>query len=76
MPEGMEESGVEWKILNWNKKQTEIIYKYKFLSAKEMVFLINISRRSYLRKECSWLTEVTIFIFVIYEIVQSLFRRF
>ncbi|KAF1769887.1 hypothetical protein GCK72_001704 [Caenorhabditis remanei] len=42
----------------WNEKEIEILNKYLFLTAKPIVYLVNLSEKDYIRKKNKWLPKI------------------
>ncbi|KAF6004313.1 Obg-like ATPase [Cyanidiococcus yangmingshanensis] len=43
---------------NWNNAEIEILNRHLFLTAKPVVYLVNLSERDYLRKKNKWLLAI------------------
>ena len=42
----------------WNYKEVEVLNKYLFMSSKPIVYLVNIGRDEYIRKQNKWLPRI------------------
>lgn len=42
----------------WNGKEIEVLNKYLFMSAKPVVYLVNIGRDEYISKQNKWLPKI------------------
>lgn len=43
---------------NWTAQDVEALNKFQLLTAKEVVYLVNLSKRDYLRKANKWLPKI------------------
>ncbi|CAD6197047.1 unnamed protein product [Caenorhabditis auriculariae] len=42
----------------WNEKEVEVLNKHLFLTAKPIVYLVNLSEKDYIRKKNKWLAKI------------------
>lgn len=42
----------------WTAHDVEVLNKFQLLTAKEVVYLVNLSKRDYLRKANKWLPKI------------------
>jgi len=47
---------------DWNAKDVEILNKHLFITAKPMVYLINLSEKDFIRKKNKWLPKIKEFV--------------
>ena len=50
--------GVPLRFAAWSPLEAEIVKKYSFFSAKEMIYVLNVSERDHLRGHCKWTEPV------------------
>ena len=43
---------------DWTAHDVEVLNKFQLLTAKEVVYLVNLSKRDYLRKANKWLPKI------------------
>jgi len=43
---------------SWNEKEIEVLNKFLFLTAKPIVYLVNLSENDYIRKKNKWLPKI------------------
>ncbi|KAK5968002.1 GTP-binding protein YchF, partial [Trichostrongylus colubriformis] len=46
------------RLDTWNEKEIEVLNKHLFLTAKPIVYLVNLSERDYIRKKNKWLPKI------------------
>ncbi|KAH7696879.1 GTP binding domain containing protein, partial [Aphelenchoides avenae] len=46
------------RLEHWNEKEVDILNKYLFLTAKPIVYLVNLSEQDYIRKKNKWLPKI------------------
>lgn len=46
------------RLDTWNEKEIEILNKFLFLTAKPIVYLVNLSEGDYIRKKNKWLAKI------------------
>ncbi|CEF67024.1 Obg-like ATPase 1 [Strongyloides ratti] len=56
------ESGKPVRSATWNEKEIEVLNKYLFLTAKPIVYLVNLTETDYIRKKNKWLAKIKAFI--------------
>uniref|UniRef100_A0A913HMI2 Obg-like ATPase 1 n=1 Tax=Strongyloides stercoralis TaxID=6248 RepID=A0A913HMI2_STRER len=56
------ESGKPVRSATWNEKEIEVLNKYLFLTAKPIVYLVNLTENDYIRKKNKWLPKIKAFI--------------
>jgi len=49
------EEGKHVRFLEWNEREVDILNKYLFLTAKPMIYLMNMSKKEYLKKKSKFL---------------------
>jgi len=47
--------GKHVRFLEWNEREVDILNKYLFLTAKPMIYLMNMSKKEYLKKKSKFL---------------------
>jgi len=52
------EEGKHVRFLDWNDKEVWILNKHLFLTSKPMIYLLNLSKKDYLRKKNKWLGPI------------------
>ena len=52
------EDGIEIRKAEWTGKEVEYLNKQSFITAKPVVYLINLSERDYIRKKNKWLAKI------------------
>jgi obg-like ATPase 1 len=52
------ESGKQVRHGTWNEKEVDILNKHLFLSAKPVVYLVNLTELDYIRKKNKWLPKI------------------
>merc|ERR1712212_532881 len=50
--------GKHIRFLEWNDTEMDILNKYLFLTAKPMIYLLNMSKKDYLKKKSKWLMPI------------------
>lgn len=50
------------RFTTWNEKEIEVLNKYLFLTAKPIIYLINMSEEDYIKKKNKWLPKMKQFI--------------
>lgn len=67
------EEGKHVRFLEWNEREVDILNKYLFLTAKPMIYLMNMSKKEYLKKKSKFLMplkqKVNDFLAIIYELL-------
>ena len=56
------EEGKDVRACDWDLKEIEVLNLQLFLTAKPMIYLVNLSEKSYLAKGSSWLPKITEFV--------------
>uniref|UniRef100_A0A0N4ZUY0 Obg-like ATPase 1 n=1 Tax=Parastrongyloides trichosuri TaxID=131310 RepID=A0A0N4ZUY0_PARTI len=56
------EAGKAVRFSTWNEKEIEILNKYLFLTAKPIVYLVNLTENDYIRKKNKWLAKIKAFV--------------
>uniref|UniRef100_A0A0N5CEJ3 Obg-like ATPase 1 n=1 Tax=Strongyloides papillosus TaxID=174720 RepID=A0A0N5CEJ3_STREA len=56
------ESGKPVRSATWNEKEIEVLNKYLFLTAKPIVYLVNLTENDYIRKKNKWLAKIKAFV--------------
>ncbi|XGW23019.1 hypothetical protein V3C99_005341 [Haemonchus contortus] len=46
------------RLDSWNEKEIEVLNKHLFLTAKPIVYLVNLSEKDYIRKKNKWLPKI------------------
>uniref|UniRef100_A0A2C9KS28 TGS domain-containing protein n=1 Tax=Biomphalaria glabrata TaxID=6526 RepID=A0A2C9KS28_BIOGL len=46
------------RLDTWNEKEIEVLNKHLFLTAKPIVYLVNLSEKDYIRKKNKWLPKI------------------
>uniref|UniRef100_A0A0K0DHP2 Obg-like ATPase 1 n=1 Tax=Angiostrongylus cantonensis TaxID=6313 RepID=A0A0K0DHP2_ANGCA len=46
------------RLDSWSEKEIEVLNKYLFLTAKPIVYLVNLSEKDYIRKKNKWLPRI------------------
>eukprot|EP00968_Pinguiococcus_pyrenoidosus_P028971 scaffold8229_cov239-Pinguiococcus_pyrenoidosus.AAC.2 len=54
----MREEGKPVRFGNWTSQDIEVLNRYQLLTAKEVVYLVNLSKRDYMRKGNRWLPKI------------------
>jgi len=52
------ESGKDVRAVRWSAKETPIINTKQFLTAKPMIYLVNLKKTSYIKKRSNWLPKI------------------
>jgi len=52
------DAGKDVRAVDWNTKQIEALNKFLFLTAKPMVYLVNLSKKAYIKKGSKFLPKV------------------
>ena len=52
------EEGKHVRFLDWNEKEIFYLNKYLFLTAKPMIYLLNMSKKDYVKKKNKWLMPI------------------
>lgn len=52
------DAGNHIRFLEWNDNEMEILNKYLFLTSKPMIYLLNMSKKDYLKKKSKWLMPI------------------
>lgn len=52
------EEGNMVKDGTWDGKEIEILNKYLFLTSKPVIYLVNIGKEQYIKKQNSWLPKI------------------
>lgn len=52
------EEGKPLRFGNWNPLEVDVLNQRNFISAKEIVYLINLSKKDFLRKKNKWLPKI------------------
>merc|ERR1712110_865811 len=55
--EGLE-AGKHVRFLEWSEKEIDILNKHLFLTAKPMIYLLNMSKKDYIKKKSKWLMPI------------------
>lgn len=50
------------RFRQWNEKEVEVLNQHLFLTAKPMVYLVNLSEEDYIRKKNKWLPKIKAFV--------------
>ena len=50
--------GKHIRFLDWNDNEVEILNKYLFLTAKPMIYLLNMAKKDYIKKKSKWLMPI------------------
>jgi len=56
------ESGGDVRSVRWSAKETPIINTKQFLTAKPMIYLVNLKRLSYIKKRSNWLPKIMAYV--------------
>jgi obg-like ATPase 1 len=51
-------AGKHVRFVEWNEKEIDYLNKYLFLTAKPMIYLLNMSRKDYISKRSKWLMPI------------------
>uniref|UniRef100_A0A915PHT1 Obg-like ATPase 1 n=2 Tax=Filarioidea TaxID=6295 RepID=A0A915PHT1_9BILA len=54
----LEEDGQPVRLVTWNEKEVEVLNHHLLLTAKPIVYLINLSDTDYIRKKNKWLAKI------------------
>jgi len=46
------------RLLDWNAAEIEVLNKHLFLTAKPVIYLVNLSEKDYIRKKNKWLIKI------------------
>ncbi|KAG1658719.1 Obg-like ATPase 1 [Nymphon striatum] len=46
------------RFIEWNTAEIEVLNKYLFLTAKPLIYLVNLSEKDYIRKKNKWLSKI------------------
>lgn len=52
------EEGNMVKDGTWDSKEIEILNKYLFLTSKPVIYLVNIGKEQYIKKQNAWLPKI------------------
>ena len=52
------EEGNMVKDGTWDGKEIEILNKYLFLTSKPVIYLVNIGKEQYIKKQNAWLPKI------------------
>ena len=52
------EAGKEIRSVKWSAKETPIVNTKQFLTAKPMIYLVNLKKDSYVKKRSNWLPKI------------------
>ena len=52
------QDGKHIRFLDWNDNEIEILNKYLFLTAKPMIYLLNMAKKDYIKKKSKWLMPI------------------
>jgi len=55
---GMLEEGKHVKDATWDGKQIEVLNKHLFLTSKPVIYLANIGKEQYIKKQNAWLPKI------------------
>ena len=44
--------------MEWNDNEMDILNKYLFLTAKPMIYLLNMAKKDYIKKKSKWLMPI------------------
>ncbi|XP_077966121.1 obg-like ATPase 1 [Styela clava] len=47
------------RFAEWNEKEVEVLNKHLFLTSKPHIYLVNLSKKDYLRKKNKWLLKIS-----------------
>ena len=56
------EAGQDVRSVRWTAKETPIINTKQFLTAKPMIYLVNLKRTSYIKKRSNWLPKILAYV--------------
>mmetsp|Transcript_10510 Transcript_10510/g.29691 ORF Transcript_10510/g.29691 Transcript_10510/m.29691 type:complete len:387 (-) Transcript_10510:279-1439(-) len=56
------ESGKDVRAAEWDGKEIEVLNTMQFLTAKPMIYLVNVSKKSYIAKGNKWLPKIHEFV--------------
>ena len=52
------DEGKHIRFLEWNDNEMDILNKYLFLTSKPMIYLLNMSKKDYMKKKSKWLLPI------------------
>ena len=52
------DEGKHVRFLDWSDKEIDILNKHLFLTAKPMIYLLNMSKKEYIKKKSKWLMPI------------------
>jgi len=52
------EAGKHIRFMEWNDNEMDILNKYLFLTAKPMIYLLNMAKKDYIKKKSKWLMPI------------------
>lgn len=52
------DEGKHIRFLEWNENEMDILNKYLFLTSKPMIYLLNMSKKDYMKKKSKWLMPI------------------
>jgi len=50
--------GKHVRFLDWDEKEMDVLNKYLFLTAKPMIYLLNMAKKDYIKKKSKWLMPI------------------
>merc|ERR1711970_1338654 len=50
--------GKHVRFLDWDEKEMDVLNKYLFLTAKPMIYLLNMAKKDYIKKKSKWLIPI------------------
>jgi obg-like ATPase 1 len=56
------QDGKHLRFTQWNEKEIEVLNQHLFLTAKPMVYLVNLSENDFLKKKNKWLPKIKAFV--------------
>ena len=56
------ESGKDVRSVAWSAKETPVINTKQFLTAKPMIYLVNLKAQSYIKKRSNWLPKIIAYV--------------
>jgi len=51
-------AGKHIRFMEWNDNEMDILNKYLFLTAKPMIYLLNMAKKDYIKKKSKWLMPI------------------
>lgn len=54
----LEEEKKPVRFAEWNEKEIDVLNKHLFLTSKPQIYLVNLSKKDYLRKKNKWLMKI------------------